>query len=82
MRILITGVNGFFGKKLANYFLLKNYIVYGIGRNKKSIAVAPIPNYGLGVSINDRLLRASTVKRWTKLDLKPLKILTNLYLAC
>ncbi len=36
MRILITGVNGFFGKKLAYYFLSKNYLVYGIGRNKKS----------------------------------------------
>ena len=36
LRVLITGVNGFFGLKLASYLLSKKFQVYGIGRNKKA----------------------------------------------
>ena len=51
-------------RNLYNYLRLADeMIIEDPDSNKKSIAVAPIPNYGLGSSINDRLLRASTVKR-------------------
>ena len=50
-------------RNLYNYLRLADeMILEDPNSNKKSIAVAPIPNYGLGASINDRLLRASTVK--------------------
>ena len=50
-------------RNLYNYLRLADeMILKDPNSNKKSIAVAPIPNYGLGASINDRLLRASTVK--------------------
>ena len=51
-------------RNLYNYLRLADeMILEDPNSNKKSIAVAPIPNYGLGASINDRLLRASTLKR-------------------
>ena len=51
-------------RNLYNYLRLADeMILEDPTSNKKSIAVAPIPNYDLGASINDRLLRASTVKR-------------------
>ena len=51
-------------RNLYNYLRLADeMILEDPNSDKKSIAVAPIPNYGLGASINDRLLRASTLKR-------------------
>ena len=51
-------------RNLYNYLRLADeMILEDPNSNKKSIAVAPIPNYDLGASINDRLLRASTLKR-------------------
>ena len=51
-------------RNLYNYLRLADeMILKDPNSNKKSIAVAPIPNYDLGASINDRLLRASTLKR-------------------
>ena len=50
-------------RNLYNYLRLADEIILkDLNSNKKSIAVAPIPNYGIGASINDRLLRASTLK--------------------
>ena len=51
-------------RNLYNYLRLADeMILEDPNSNKKSIAVAPIPNYDLGASINDRLLRASTLKK-------------------
>ena len=51
-------------RNLYNYLRLADeMILKDPNSNKNSIAVAPIPNYDLGASINDRLLRASTSKR-------------------
>jgi len=54
LSILITGVNGFFGKKLANYFLSKNYVVYGIGRNKES-KVINVRYWQIDLSANENI---------------------------
>ena len=51
------------GRNLYNFMRLADEIVLGrTNPIKKSIAVAPIPNTGLGISINDRLARASSNK--------------------
>ena len=51
------------GRNLYNFMRLADEIVLGrTNPIKKSIAVAPIPNTGLGISINDRLARASSKK--------------------
>ncbi len=55
MRVLITGINGFIGKHLANFLIERNYSVAGLD-NKKKCFVKGVKDYFYGSVLNKKIV--------------------------
>ena len=65
MNILITGVQGFIGRKVSYFLVKKKMNVYGIGRGK--LSVNEIKKLGLKKNISGQI-NTSNLKKFNKIE--------------
>lgn len=66
MKIIITGLTGFVGTELKQYFSAKNYTVTGIGRGDYGMGVQHLAELISGHDVLINLAGAPIIKRWTQ----------------